>query len=203
MAELRTDPLTGRSVVIASNRAGRPNEFRPSRPRDPSPSYHADCPFCAGNEHQTPESLLTVGDPWRRRVVNNKYPLCAPPGTPDAFCGAHEVIIESREHLQTTSELGVEGLEEVLGVYAQRLNHWRDDPRLPFRMVFKNVGPSAGASLSHLHSQFVALPQLSPQMKTELGQRARLPVAPIRLDAHWLEDQLSDGRPPRSRERAV
>lgn len=197
--QLYTDPLTGRRVVIAQDRAGRPNEFakgRPEAPRDTAP--RADCPFCPGNEEHTPPTLLQLGEgaAWRRRVIANKYPMCAAPpqhGDPGVLAGAHEVIIESPHHVLGTAELGVEGLAEVLAVYAARLQHWRDDPRFPFRLVFKNVGPTGGASLAHLHSQFMALPHLSVQLQQEQENIART-NAPPQAWPRWLEEQLSDGR---------
>lgn len=200
MSELRTDPLTGRSVVVARHRASRPNEFRARQAadQDQPPAYQPDCPFCQGNEGSTPPPLYEVADhhgQWTCRVVPNKYPVCVSPEqahTSDEFSGTHEVIIESREHLIVTSQLGAGGLAEVLGVYAARLNHWRDDARFPFRLLFKNVGPSAGASLSHLHSQFMALPHISTQMAVEMAN-VRATEQPEKAWRRWIEDELSDG----------
>jgi len=80
MPEVRQDPLTGRRVIIAEDRAGRPDEF------DAAPARHIaiDCPFCAGSEHATPASLARYPAepaPWQVRVVPNKYPAInvAPP----------------------------------------------------------------------------------------------------------------------------
>jgi UDPglucose--hexose-1-phosphate uridylyltransferase len=42
------------------------------------------------------------------------------------------------------------------------------DPRFQHIYVFKNVGPSAGASLSHAHSQLVALPLVPPAIEGKL-----------------------------------
>lgn len=194
MPHFRTDPLTGRRVVIAQGRAGRPNEFVKLSPQELSTTRLDDCPFCAGNEAQTPPALmqLGVGNDWRCRVAPNKYPVCAPPeehGRPNTLAGAHEVVIECRDHLQNSTQLGKQGLANVLGVWAARLNHWRTDERFPFRMVFRNVGPSAGASLSHLHSQLVALPQISQQQ--ELEHRNVLATDnPVSAWRQWLNAQL-------------
>jgi UDPglucose--hexose-1-phosphate uridylyltransferase len=83
MPELRTDWLTGRTVLIAENRALRPNEFSgepallASSLNKATPSPLPNCPFCAGNEHRTPPSVyekLDAAGRWQVRVVPNSYP---------------------------------------------------------------------------------------------------------------------------------
>lgn len=176
MSELRIDPLTGRRVLIAEERATRPNEFlEPSEAPRADHAPRAECVFCAGNERETPAAVYEAHGPdglWRQRVVPNKYPALAPPGA-EGYAGAHEVIIETRDHRTLTGELSVEEFDAVLTVYAARLAHWRADGRFPYRLLFKNVGRSAGASLSHLHSQLVAMPEAPPLVEAELKNLAR------------------------------
>jgi UDPglucose--hexose-1-phosphate uridylyltransferase len=85
MPELRTDWLTGRTVLIAENRALRPDDFSAKTPDshdhgEPSlagGSYATNCPFCAGNESRTPPAVYEqrdVDDRWIVRVVPNAYP---------------------------------------------------------------------------------------------------------------------------------
>ncbi|TWT85652.1 galactose-1-phosphate uridylyltransferase [Posidoniimonas polymericola] len=194
MNELRRDPLTGRTVLFASGRAGRPNDFDQRRAAPPEQSSNG-CPFCAGHESQTPPALAERLGPdgnWTQRVVPNKYPICGRRDS-DVCAGAHEVLIESPRHIQTTSELGQEGLTGVLGVYGERLSFWRADGRFPCRMAFKNFGASAGASLAHLHSQLVALPLLSNQQAIEAALIAQH-TAPAEAWRQWQEEELSDAR---------
>ncbi len=78
LSELRRDVLTGSQTIFACNRAERPLELVPvSRGR----GELGPCPFCAGNEHLTPETLLEIpGEDsanWAVRVVTNKYPAVA------------------------------------------------------------------------------------------------------------------------------
>lgn len=194
MNDLRSDPLTGRTVLFASARAGRPNDFDP-RQSTPPESSSDGCPFCGGSESLTPPSLTERLGPdgrWTQRVVPNKYPICGRREA-DVCAGSHEVVIESPRHLQTTTELGQEGLAGVLSTYGERLSYWRADGRFPCRMAFKNVGASAGASLAHLHSQLVALPRLSNQqlIEAELLERHAAPADAWR---QWQEQELSDAR---------
>ncbi len=93
MSELRKDPVTGHTVIVAENRAARPDEFAPlaQSQRFVASDARATCPFCAGNEHLTPHSVAEYPRPsgehppraesatnrdmsWQVRVVPNKYP---------------------------------------------------------------------------------------------------------------------------------
>ncbi|MEN1679119.1 MAG: hypothetical protein AAGJ46_05970 [Planctomycetota bacterium] len=168
MSELREDPLTGRRVLIAENRAGRPNEYAAvaaDLPADDSP--RSDCVFCPGNEDQTPPSTFesTGSDGlWTVRSFANKYAAVSP------GAGEHEVIVESRRHKWLTGQVTEPELAAVLVAYANRLAAFGADRRYPYGLVFKNVGASAGASLTHLHSQAIALPQVPPLVAAE-GER--------------------------------
>jgi UDPglucose--hexose-1-phosphate uridylyltransferase len=195
MPDLRTDRLTARTVLVAENRAFRPNEFNTHSEFHPPPAGEAasaagqtraaaSCPFCPGNESQTPppeyEQLDDSGH-WQVRVISNKYPAVtlgamATDGSPLTSCipavGAHEVIVESARHIDRTSALSELELRHVLEAYAERLRHWRNDHRLAYGLVFKNQGPRAGASIAHLHSQLLTLPATPPKVEAELS-RAR------------------------------
>ena len=58
MPELRKDPITGRWVIISTDRAKRPVDFvRESVQIKGSPN----CPFCPGNEGKTPPEILAYG----------------------------------------------------------------------------------------------------------------------------------------------
>lgn len=85
-SQARYDHFQGRWVVYAPQRGFRPNDFR-DPPRIAAESLM--CPFCSGNESQTPPAVLTVTDPkdamvdrstgsrlaqWAVRVVPNKFP---------------------------------------------------------------------------------------------------------------------------------
>ena len=53
MPELRKDPIVGRWVIIATDRAKRP--VAPKVEPVPAGSF---CPFCEGNETHTPHEIL-------------------------------------------------------------------------------------------------------------------------------------------------
>lgn len=193
MPELRIDPVCGRRVYIAEDRAGRPNDFAivPSTPAPPPVSRAAGCPFCTGHESATPHesaAMLDANGQWRVRVVPNKYPAVSLPAacglapepeptTPQDALGAHEVIIESPQHLVELSDLGVDQLAIVLATFRERLRHCAADRRLRHAVVFKNSGYAAGASLEHVHSQLVALPYVPEAMQAELNGAASVHAA--------------------------
>jgi UDPglucose--hexose-1-phosphate uridylyltransferase len=193
VAELRTDWLTGRSVLVAENRALRPNEFASRSTSVVGKAERhvslANCPFCAGNEFGTPPATYEKLDRhgrWQVRVVPNMYPALTPPVAPDVpnfvatayesrsalqqtapAIGTHEVIIESVNHIDRMAALSARELRDVLEAYAARLRHWQQQGRYHYGLVFKNQGPLAGASISHLHSQLIALPFVPPTVAAE------------------------------------
>ncbi|MCH8829462.1 MAG: galactose-1-phosphate uridylyltransferase [Planctomycetes bacterium] len=172
MPELRKDPIVGRWVIIAPDRAKRPEDFTHEF-KTTAAEY---CPFCAGNEEATPPEILAYreagseanGPGWRVRVVPNKFPALQVEGNLDKRgegiydvmngIGAHEVIIESPDHETNLSRLPVEAIHEVLWMYRDRLVDLKKDPRLVHGLIFKNKGAPAGASLEHSHSQLIVTP---------------------------------------------
>ncbi|WP_428307019.1 galactose-1-phosphate uridylyltransferase [Lacipirellula sp.] len=183
MPELRIDPIIGRRVYIAEDRAGRPSDYsaheatgRVVSSAPASPAAHPNCPFCAGNEAYTPVAELTVSDAggqWQCRVVPNKYPAVRTDQPVEGAFGAHEVIIESPEHLLDVTRLGLERLTAVVRVYRDRLRHWAAQPGIRHGLVFKNSGCDAGASLEHIHSQVTAVPFVLPVVERELAAAER------------------------------
>jgi UDPglucose--hexose-1-phosphate uridylyltransferase len=183
MSELRKDPIVDRWVIMAKNRADRPSDLVPiERVR----VQDGPCPFCEGNESQTPYEIVARRDPhapadgpgWRVRVVPNKFPALVPDGDlapveqglylgQGAF-GVHELIVESPRHEALTGQLSELELREVLEVYRERLLALKQDSNLRYAMIFKNVGAAAGASLEHIHSQLLATPMVPQVVAQEI-----------------------------------
>jgi UDPglucose--hexose-1-phosphate uridylyltransferase len=140
------------------------------------PRHSSSCPFCPGNESSTPPPSYERHDDaghWQVRVIPNKYPALTLDAVGEVNAshpalGVHEVIVESARHVDRSTSLSPHELCRVVETYAARLNHWRGDARLAYGLVFKNQGPQAGASLSHLHSQLIALPKIPPAVAAEL-----------------------------------
>ncbi len=177
MPELRREPVSGRWVIVATERASRPTDFK-TNPQIIKSSF---CPFCEGNEDKTPPEILAYRDNgappntggWRVRVVPNKFPALQIEGDQNkrgegiydmmSGIGAHEVIIESPRHIQSLTSLDNGNVKEVLLCYRDRLVDLKNDKRFVYGLLFKNVGSSAGASLEHTHSQLIVTP-IVPQL---------------------------------------
>ena len=181
MSEFRRDPITGSWVIIATERALRPDQFRKSSPTTPSPN-EID-PFALGNETLTPNEITRVDDPdnpgqWLIRVIPNRFPVLTVEGTenrrPDGIydrmdgVGAHEVIIESTSADVGLQDLSISHLTAVVATYRDRMRDLARDQRLIYSMMFRNDGPSAGATIRHGHSQLVALPVVPNHVQQRL-----------------------------------
>ena len=184
MPELRRDPIVGRWVVIATERARRPSEF----PHVP-PTTRPDglCPFCPGHEDKTPREVYSVGRSpgappngpgWKVRVVPNRFPALKIEGDLDRQAegiydrmngvGAHEVVIETADHARTLEAQSPTEIAEVLLAFKARILDLRNDQRFRSILLFKNHGAAAGASLEHAHSQLIALPIVPRQVVAEI-----------------------------------
>ncbi len=184
MPDLRKDPIVGRWVIIAKNRAKRPHESVDGAVARPAGAF---CPFCEGHESHTPHEIAAYRQPgthrdqpgWRVRVVPNKFPALEIEGDPSqreqgiysmmGGVGAHEVIVETPQHVTSTTELSAESLRDVLWMYRERLLDLQKDKRLVYGMIFKNVGSAAGASLDHSHSQLIVMPIVPINVAEEIA----------------------------------
>jgi len=184
MPELRRDPIVGRWVIISTDRAHRPTDFRQVLP--PAQAQPL-CPLCPGNEAQTPPEILAYrangGSPnslgWSLRVVPNKFPALQIEGELDREgvglydrmngVGAHEVIVESPDHKASLAGLPEKHLEDVFWAYRDRILDLRKDNRLRYILIFKNHGAAAGATLEHSHSQLIALPIVPTNVLNEIA----------------------------------
>ena len=72
--------------------------------------------------------------------------------------GIHEVVIETPEHNKSIDMLDVEYVEEVVWAYRERYDAIAKHPEIKYIIIFRNHGRIAGSSLTHPHSQIVAMP---------------------------------------------
>lgn len=179
MPELRKDPVTGRWVIISTDRARRPSDFNRTRIL---PNSNGHCPFCPGRENETPPEILSYRENgnghWNLRVVANKFPALRVEGVLEregeglydrmTGIGAHEVIIESAEHKVSLAELPEKRVEDLFWAFRDRILDLKRDTRLRYVLLFKNHGEAAGASLEHSHSQLIALPVVPIQVQEEI-----------------------------------
>ena len=209
MSELRKDPVTGRWVIISTERRKRPADFhRESVSIEPDDS----CPFCEGHEAMTPRELLAhrngsaPNEPgWSLRVVPNQFPVLRVEGALDrqgeglfdkmSGIGAHEVIIETPRHQETLATMGEGAVEQVLWAFRERVQDLRQDRRFRYIIIFKNHGTAAGASLQHGHSQLIALPIVPREVRDEIdGARAHYAAKERCVFCDIVRQETHDGR---------
>jgi UDPglucose--hexose-1-phosphate uridylyltransferase len=209
MPELRKDPIVGRWVIIATERAKRPHDFKVEK-ETPRGGF---CPFCYGNESKTPPEIHayrpgasardTPG--WTVRVVPNKFPALMiegglsreGEGVYDRMngVGAHEVIIETPDHSKALADLSEPEIENVLWAYRDRVLDLKKDVRFRYIMIFKNHGAAAGASLEHTHSQLIALPIVPRNVVEEMkGARDYYTYKERCVYCDIVRQDLTDGR---------
>lgn len=177
MPELRKDPVVGRWVIIATERARRPgiffaqqnNAFDDSQP----------CQFC---DNRDPEiySAKSRDGKWKVRVVQSGTPLLTMQekftrrahGLYDVVndYGVHEVVIETPEHTANMADLSQEQIRLVLETYAVRYNALEKNPNFQYVIAYKNYGWAAGSRrIGHSRSQIIATSVIPFSVKEKLA----------------------------------
>ena len=181
MPELRKDSIVGRWVINATERARRPGNFL-----DQEENVFIDiedCPFC---NNQDPEiySMKDENGSWKVRVVPSGTPVLnietqyrrKGHGLYDMAhsYGAHEVVIETPEHIANMADLDIEQIKLVLQTYIARSNELQKDPKLKYFMPYKNYGYTAGSRrIGHSRSQIIATTVNPLRVKEKLAGAKR------------------------------
>ena len=184
MPELRKDPVIGRWVIISTERAKRPKDFEVAPEKELSKD---SCPFCEGSESQTPPEIFALrksktkkdSPGWDVRVVPSISPVLRMEedlnrranGMYDMMngVGAHEVVIETSQHIANIADLDTEQISKVVDTYLTRMRELEKDVRFKYVLMFKNYGRSAGGGrIRHARSQLIATPVTPKRLKEEL-----------------------------------
>ena len=186
MPQLRKDPIIGRWVIIATERAGRPNDYKLIKEKQRP--WPGPCPFCEHNEQHTPPEIFAIRKPnskpnkpgWNVRVVPSIAPMLEKEGELDRQgvgmydvingVGAHEIIVETPEHTSNFAELPIGQVESIIKTYIARITELQKDERLKYVLLFKNYGWIAGGGrIEHARSQLMAMPVNPKRVKEELN----------------------------------
>lgn len=181
--ELRKDDVNGRWVIFSPARSKRPSDFKSKTPNAVQ-NPNQECPFCIGHENECAPEIFRISDTtsedsrWLVRVIQNLYPAlsrdvnesflqnCNIKSTSSATVvvgfGFHDVVIETTTHPVQLLDLSADGVSLVILAYKQRIDQILKHEAIEYVQVFKNHGASAGASMSHSHSQIMALPVIPP-----------------------------------------
>lgn len=180
LTELRQDLVTGDWVVIATGRAKKPEEFASNKRSFIEEDPNKVCFFCHPEETgQEKDNLIyerANGD-WSLRVFPNKYPAFVSGRVPKHIeegpyfamdgTGYHELIV-TRDHHRQIAQMDFLEVAEIIDAYQERYIELMNKKSVNYIEVFHNHGKEAGASIAHPHSQLMAIPVISPYVKSEL-----------------------------------
>ena len=198
--DVRRDYLLDRWVVIATARRKRPTDFiskREVRRESKCPfcpgNEHMTPPATLvylssrGSILKETEHGDTRFRDWLIRCVPNLYPAFSPPGEDvdlevddsgsgcvrRAAVGHHEVLIESPIHDEHLGSARIIQLIHVINACIDRYRYLSSRPYVKYVSIFRNYGADAGASLSHAHTQIMAVPFIPKIVSEELGSSRR------------------------------
>ncbi|MEN6414832.1 MAG: galactose-1-phosphate uridylyltransferase [Veillonellales bacterium] len=176
MSELRRDVIRNNWVIIATDRALKPNDFPINKQGAKTAEFKGFCPFCEGNESFTPEEIAAYRrndtqanlPGWQVRTIPNKFSALELKGSLIKInngvyssyngLGKHEVVVETPQHEIDLPEYSLDDITLILNMLKSRYDQLMKDERIKYIHIYKNHGLYAGASLGHSHSQIVGLP---------------------------------------------
>ncbi len=178
--EVRDHYFSTEQVIISEKRTLRPHDFVKEKIILPAEKVDENCPFCKGNEHMTPPTIVQVPRKnWRLRVFNNKFPLLEG-GVKFtqkenkllkrmSGYGFHEVFVETPYHNRQWQDFSKSEFVGVFRMYRERYEDLINRPNIQYVMLFKNYGKAGGASLVHSHSQILATTFLPTRVMKDIS----------------------------------
>lgn len=187
MSELRQDLVSGDWIILAPERAKRPELFgQKKNVRKVLP--RATCPFEPENIKTTlaewPPILSYPNEKnWKAIIAPNKYPalkhlfgcsldLRHGPNATKTGVGNHDLLI-TRDHKKNFADLPPNEAVEVLSLLQERYKQLAKDKCNFYTSTFFNWGSSAGASVYHPHYQILTLPIIPPDIAHSLNGSKR------------------------------
>lgn len=171
MTERRYDPTSDEWITFATARQER--------------TYHPDpgaCPLCptlaGGPRTEIPREAFDIA------VFDNRFPalvldppasaVAGTPLTPVAPSFGHcEVVVYTDRHDMTLSQVGVERVQLLVDVWAQRSAELGKIDGVDYVMPFENRGEVIGVTLSHPHGQIYCYPEVPSRPRRELEAARR------------------------------
>ena len=185
MSEIRQNIITRDWVIIATERAKRPDQFMKKEQKIIIPPFLESCPFCPGDKHDSTKEQLRIDGPngWKIKILANKYPALSPEGdrlrwkdginTTISGVGIHDVVIETPVHNAITGLLPVEDIYDLFLAFRMRYEEIAKDRRMETIVIFKNHGEAAGSSLEHPHCQIAATPVVPYNFRSRIQEVMR------------------------------
>jgi len=170
--QLRRDPIAQNWVVQKED--------------EPHPPNLPACPFCPGQEALSPQTLYSHLNPqgdWQVRVTPHPRPLYRIEGDTQRRAeglydkmrslGAHEVLVEARDHQLRLTQQGDENVAQVVRAFVSRITDLKKDRRFRYVTVFRNQGDHSDLDFDHPHSQVIATPFIPRRVVYELRSLQR------------------------------
>ncbi len=180
LTELRQDLVTGDWVVIAVGRGKRPEEFAMTEKEEIIEDSSRPCFFCYPEETGQEKDVLIYANEkgeWSLRVFPNKFPAFSRGKKIKHFeegpyfgmdgVGYHELVV-TKEHQKQIALMSDEAVAEIIDAYQERYIDLMNKKSVNYIEIFHNHGKKAGASITHPHSQLMAIPVISPYIQSEL-----------------------------------
>ncbi|MEK9156451.1 MAG: galactose-1-phosphate uridylyltransferase [Patescibacteria group bacterium] len=168
MPQLRQNIITGDWVVVAPERAKRPQDF--VIPKGVKVADKTKCPFCVGSPgYHNNEKIQRAGSA-NIYVIENRYPAFIADESktsqrsfyPESgfyrarpSVGDHEVIV-IKDHNLSLFTLSKSLMAELLEVMRQRYLWIQEYEKVSSIMPIYNQGAESGASIDHPHAQIFA-----------------------------------------------
>lgn len=178
MSQFRQNPISKHWVLIAPNRAKRPEDFGALPATDANlPEVDPHCAFCPGNEGLNREiARFPDNKNWQVRIIPNKFESLShiPLSQKREFyvnragSGDHEVVL-TRKHNEPIALQSMQTVELSMRVFRQRILDLKREQHLAYVQLFHNHGRDGGASLVHPHYQLMATPMVPPGLHDELS----------------------------------
>jgi len=182
ISELRQDPVFGDWVLLAPIR-GKRHEFR-GRIKVKLPKNK--CPFDNlakfGNLPPVLVYQNEIKDDWFLQIAPNKYPAVGHGECSLIFkngiyksrpgVGFHEIVI-LKDHDRYLAQYSFLEIKKILMAYRERYLSLAKDKCVKYISIFHNHGKEAGSTVSHLHSQILALPIVPPDVSHSINGSRR------------------------------
>lgn len=177
ISELRRDIVSKDWVVIATERAKRPGAFIKKAVKQ-FDQPQKTCPFeKLHKEALVVHSVDGKNQGWWVQIIPNKYPTFVKGACIVSYdrgpykwtegVGFHEVVI-TKDHRRHIALMSDEEVDVLLRAYQDRYLALKDDACVKYVSIFHNHGQQAGASISHPHSQIMAIPVIPPDVYRSL-----------------------------------
>lgn len=168
MPQLRQNIITGDWVVIAPERAKRPQDY--IIPETPIQRDKDSCPFCIGTDGYKSNQKVRASSTENFYVIQNKFPafveseenISVRSFYPEkgfyrarAAIGDHEVVI-AKNHDSSLMTFTKTMMVEMFEIFCDRYVAMKKDKTVVSIMPIYNHGADAGASIAHPHAQIFA-----------------------------------------------